>query len=116
MSSSPSTPFTVPCNPTMEYCCPSTPRPLKRTMILSVDTEDIYVPTSHGHDTVHIVDLPPLPFPAVIDGNNTMSELKLARTSSQSLPFTLNPRKECSRPGGSQRCENGQKTFPARCA
>ncbi|KAL3757829.1 hypothetical protein ACHAWU_006137 [Discostella pseudostelligera] len=131
----PSTPFTTFSSyPAGMNCCPSTPRPLKRKMILSIDNEDIYVPTSHGHDaathvTIHIADLPSLPFSNCIDddvASDIIARISLKTSpssssapstpSSRSLLTNTHPsRQDCIRPVLRQR-DQSQKNFLARCA
>ncbi|KAL7435995.1 hypothetical protein ACHAXH_003157 [Discostella pseudostelligera] len=131
----PSTPFTTFSSyPAAMDCCPSTPRPLKRKIILSIDNEDIYVPTSHGHDadtlvTIHIADLPSLPFSNCIEddvASDIIARISLksspssssapSKPSSRNLLTNTHPsKKDCIRPVLRQR-DQSQKNFLARCA
>lgn len=121
-----------PCTPSSTimdnyYCQPTTPRPLKRKMILSmVDHEDkniIYVPASDCHHTVHIADIPHLPFfPTRIDDNDVpklisrISLKKSASTTASSSGFLMHPPQDGSRPAVRQRGDESRKNFLARCA
>ena len=127
-ASSPIIPFTNPISTIMELC-PSTPRPLKRKMVLSIDREDIYVPTARGGDddsrlTIHIADLPSLPFPKRISNENEapdkiMSKIsvKPSRTSASSFNSPLSSSstsQECNRSVSQH--DRDQKNYIARCA
>jgi hypothetical protein len=120
-TSSPIVPFAKPSSAIMDYC-PSTPRPLKRKLVLSVDSEDIYVPTSRSGDdasrlVIHIADLPSLPFPKRFSNENEASMSKPSRTSASSFNSPLSSSstsQECNR--SVRQRDQDQKNFIARCA